>query len=367
MQNMEPDPNSPRGSLQAGLLALVLLIFSHAVAADDWFPIGVNLWTPPFNDDLVRESGEYTALEKAQKKWRICVSIPNLKDAAWKAISYGIISEVRRLDVSVQILDAGGYGNLGTQIEQVESCMKSNADGLILSSVSYEGLDETVERLVRDGVPVVDLINGTRTLEITARSAGSFWDNGYLTGEYLSRLAARSAAPMKVAWLPGPKEPAWAKLLDRGFREAIAEANIELVFERYGDLDSRVQLAFINELLDSGTEVDMIVASEAVINSAVKTLRRRGLSEDIKLVTFYYGPDVHNHIKRGNVLAGTSESMVAQARMSVDTMVRILEGKPYYRHHGAEVFVVDKSNIDVKDETLSLAPRGYRTIFSHDW
>ena len=364
---MDPATDSPRRSIRAGLLAASLLVFSSPVLADEWFPIGVNLWTPPFNDDLERETAVYTALEKAEKKWRICVSIPNLKDAAWKAISYGIISEVRRLGVSVQVLDAGGYGNLDKQIAQIENCMQLNADGLILSSVSFDGLDKTVESLAAKGVPVVDLINGTKTLKISARSAGSFWDNGYLTGDYLSRLAAKSDTPMKLAWLPGPKEPGWAKLLNKGFREAIANANIDLVFERYGDLDNRVQLGFIDELLDSGTEVDMIVASEAVINSAVKTLRRRGLNDKIRLATFYYGPDVHNHIKRGNVVAGTSESMVAQARMSVDTIVRILEGKPYYRHHGAEVFVVDKNNINEKDESLSLAPKGYRTIFSHDW
>lgn len=85
--------------------------------------------------------------------------------------------------MSVKILDAGGYGNLDKQIEQINNCMASNADGLIISSVSYDGLDQTIETIVNKGRPVVDLINGTKTLKITARSAGSFWDNGYLTGQ----------------------------------------------------------------------------------------------------------------------------------------------------------------------------------------
>jgi len=354
-------------SIRSGLLISFIFILSGSVCADDWYPVGVNLWTPPFNDSLKRETAEYVPLKSAEKKWRICVSIPNLKDAAWQAISYGIISEVRRLGVAVQILNAGGYGNLTKQIEQVNNCVKENADGLILSSVSFDGMDKTINSLTETGLPVVDLINGTKSLKISARSAGSFWDNGYLTGNYLSRLAQDSEPPMKVAWLPGPKEPGWASLLNSGFREAIKDSNIDITFERYGDLDNRTQLAFIRELLESNTEVDMIVASEAVITSAVKLLRQHRLSEKIKLMTFYYGPDVHNHIKRGNVIAATSESMVAQARMSVDTIVRILEGKKYYQHHGADVFVVDKNNIKEKDESLSLAPKGYRTIFSHDW
>lgn len=348
-------------------LFLALVLLTSQVSAEQWYPVDVSLWTPPYNNDLVREQAQYTALPKAQKKWRICASIPNLKDAAWKAISYGIISEVRRQGVSVKLLDAGGYGNLKTQIEQVNHCMDSGADALILSSVSFDGLDSTIEQLVASGKPVVDLINGTQTHRISARSAGSFWDNGFLTGQYLAELANDSTTPLKVAWLPGPKDPGWAKLLDKGFRKAIEDTNIEIVFERNGDLDSRVQLNFINELLSSEIPVDIIVTSEAVINSAVKTLKRKQLSDSIQLMTFYYGPDVHNHIKRGNVLAATSESMVAQARMSVDTVIRILENKPFYQHHGAEVFVVDQDNINHKDATLSLAPKSYRTIFSHDW
>ena len=75
------------------LLAAILLLVSSTVLAGDWYPVNVNLWTPPFNDRLERMPGEYVPLGEAQKKWRICVSIPNLKDAAWKAISYGIITE----------------------------------------------------------------------------------------------------------------------------------------------------------------------------------------------------------------------------------------------------------------------------------
>ncbi len=348
-------------------LLITFLVLSNAVSAKEWYPVDIKLWTPAFNELLIRRDDTYIPLKHAARKWRICVSIPNLKDAAWKAISFGIISEVRRQGVAVQILDAGGYGNLDKQIAQINECIADNADGLIVSSVSFEGLDPTINNLVASGFPVIDLINGTKTHNLSARSAGSFWDNGFLTGQYLSALSKELDNPLKVAWLPGPQGPGWAKQLQEGFYQAISGANIEVVFQRNGDLDNRVQLGFINELLDKNINVDLIVTSEAVINSAVKTLRQRGVNDKIKLMTFYYGPDAHNHIKRGNVIAATSESMVAQARMSIDTIIRILENKPFYKHHGAEVFVVNKNNIDQIDPSLSLAPKGYRTIFSHDW
>jgi protein TorT len=45
-------------------------------------------------------------------------------------------------------------------------------------------------------------------------------------------------------------------------------------------------------------------------------------------------------------------------------VVRILEGKNYLRHVAPKVVVVDRSNIRTWDSASTLAPRGFRPIFS---
>jgi len=57
----------------------------------EWYPVEVDVWNPPFNDLRQREQKLYTPLDKAQKKWRIRVFIPHLKDAYWLGVNYGLI------------------------------------------------------------------------------------------------------------------------------------------------------------------------------------------------------------------------------------------------------------------------------------
>ena len=54
--------------------------------------------------------------------------------------------------------------------------------------------------------------------------------------------------------------------------------------------------------------------------------------------------------------------------MSVDLAVRALEGKPYFRHIGPKVIVIDRKAVKTFDASTSLPPRGFRPIFSvNDW
>ena len=50
--------------------------------------------------------------------------------------------------------------------------------------------------------------------------------------------------------------------------------------------------------------------------------------------------------------------------MSIDQAVRILEGKPYLKHVGPKIYVIDKSNINSFDYASSLAPADWKPIFT---
>jgi protein TorT len=73
---------------------------------------------------------------------------------------------------------------------------------------------------------------------------------------------------------------------------------------------------------------------------------------------------VHRSIGRGEITAAPSDLTVLQARIAVDVMVRILEKRDYYKHVAPRVTVVDRNNIKEWDTSTTLAPRGFRPIFS---
>lgn len=121
-------------------------LFIYPVSAE-WYPINVQVWDPPFDMSSPRSDMEYTPLEKAAKKWNICVSFPHMKDAYWSAVDYGVVEESKRLGVSMQLVEAGGYVNLNKQISQIEDCVASGADAVVIGAISYEGLNNLVSEI----------------------------------------------------------------------------------------------------------------------------------------------------------------------------------------------------------------------------
>ena len=355
-----------RGGRVLCLLAVIgALTVSTVQAEKAWYPVEVDVWDPPFNDQRQREQKLYTPLERAQKKWRIRVFIPHLKDDYWLGVNYGLIQEARRLEVSLSIFEAGGYDRLDVQRRQIEKAIAESPDGLIIGAISLDGLNDLVKKAFDKGIPVLDLINGISSPHIAARAAVSFWDMGYQAGSYLRRLQQNSGQPLKLAWFPGPDGAGWVKAGDAGLREAIAGGAIEILDSRYGDTGSAAQAKLVEaSLSEYATDLDVVVGTAVTAEAAVKILRKRGLADRIKILSYYYGPGVHRGIRRGDITAAPSDLTVLQARIALDVMVRILEKKQYYKHVAPRVTVVDRDNIRSWDAATTLAPRGFRPIFS---
>lgn len=190
-----PSARMPDG-LKSGLQLLCFSILfsvivpSMALAEKAWYPLDVDVWNHPFNDQRQRDQKLYTPLNKAQQKWRVRVFIPHLKGAGWMA-------------------------------------------------------------------------------------AG-----------------------------------------DAGFRKAI----------KNGDTGSAAQVKLIEAVLDEHAgDLDCIAGTAVTAEFAVKILRRRGLADRIKILSYYYSPGVDRGIRRGGITAALSDLTVLQARIAVNVMVRIIE------------------------------------------
>jgi periplasmic protein TorT len=347
-----------------GLFALLLASTQMAQARDAWYPLPVDVWEPPFNTERIREERDYVPLPKAREPWRICVLIPHLKDSYWLSVNFAIVDAARRLGVSFALYSAGGYGNVRRQQEQLTECLAEAPDGILLSSVSLDAMNEGIARAAAAGVPVVDMINGVSAPEISARVGADFWDMGRAVGEYLAELT--HGTPASVAWLPGPAGAGWVEASDSGFRQAIADEDIEIVDVRYGDTGFSAQRKLIEESL-AEHQVDYIVGTAVTAEAAPSVFRDRKMAGEIGVLADYYSPGVHRAIRRGHVIAAPSDLPALQARIAMDTLVRIIEGEPFFAHVSARVVVIDREMLTNWDPSAALPPRGFRPVFNMGW
>ena len=191
------------------LLAGVLLSASLAAQAANWYPYAAEQTEPAFSDTGVKKPVNYSPLPKASKKWKLCVSFPHMKDAYWLGVDYGVVEEAKRLGVSAQVLEAGGYTNLNKQISQIEDCVAGGGQAAVIGGISADGLANLVKSLKAKNIPVVDLVNGINSPDLTAKSLVSFYTMGQEAGAYLAKKHPAGSPKAVVAWFPGP---AWRGL-----------------------------------------------------------------------------------------------------------------------------------------------------------
>lgn len=346
------------------LLVVISLFLSITQVSAEWYPINVEVWDPPFDMSSPRSAMDYTPLEKASKKWKICVSFPHMKDAYWMAVDYGVVQESKRLGVAMQLVEAGGYVNLNKQISQIEDCVASGSDAIVIGAISYDGLNNLVSEVRKKGIPVIDVINGMSSAELSAKSLVSFGEMGSKAGEYLVKAHPKGSKPVNVAWFPGPAGAGWVEAGNKGFSEAVAKGAIKIVATKYGDTGKEVQSRLVEDTLEAyPNEIDYIVGTAVTAEAATSILRSRGLDKEIKIISYYFTPGVYQGIQRNRIMAAPTDSTVIQGRIAIDQAVRILEGKPYQKHVGPKLYVIDSNNVNTFDKESSLAPDDFKATF----
>lgn len=351
----------------AGLAGGALLATAaSAGAAEKWWPYNIEVWNPPFDMKSPRTAMDYAPLEKASKQWDICVSFPHMKDAYWLAVNYGVVDEAKRTGVKMQLVEAGGYTNLNKQVSQIEDCVAAGADAVVIGAISFDGLNNLVKEVRGKGVPVIDVINGMSSPELSAKSLVSFGEMGFKAGEYLAKLHPKGSDPVKVAWFPGPPGAGWVEAGNSGFQEAVKAGAIDVVETKYGDTGKEVQLKLVEDTLEANPDIDYIAGTAVTAEAATGLLRDRGLDDKVKVISYYFTPGVFRGIKRGQMLAAPTDSAVVQGRVAIDQAVRILEGKDYVKHAGPALYVIDSENINSFDRGTSLAPDGFKPTFTVD-
>jgi protein TorT len=342
-----------------------------------WLMVPMLLWADnvksPFQVEIPAKIGEpasekilvdYVTLDRAKRKWLLCVFFPHMKDSYWLAVNFGIADEVKRKEVQMRLYQAGGYDNLQVQIDQIKKAVAAGADGVIIGAISYDGLNSLVAELHAKGIPVIDVVNGMSAGQVSARSLVSFEEMGYHAGDYIARRHPKGSPSVKIAWFPGPQDAGWVKAGNKGFRKALAAGAVEIAAVRYGDTGRITQTALLEEVLDTHPDIDYVAGTAVTAVAAVRTLRVRGLTDQIKVMSYYFTPEVYREIKRGHILGAPTDSPVIQGRIAVDQLVRILEHRPFMEQAGPRIHVIDKANINTFERTTSLAPSGFRATYS---
>lgn len=299
---------------------------------------------------------QWQMLESAARPWKICALLPQARDKYWWGVAWGLHEEGRRLRIDLGIYQANSYADLALQRRQWADCAARGADAFILAAISADGLNAEIAQALKDGKPVIDLVNGV-SAETTSRSLVSFEDMAGLSARYVQARLADAKRRASVAWFPGPADAGWVRDGERGFTAALADAPIELRHGGFGPTDASNQATLLRTEFERRGAPDVIVGNAVAIEFAVRYLAGRPGSRP-QLVSYYATEDIVAQIANGTVLAAPTDQPVVQARIAVDLAVRALEGQRVPRRVSPEIVMLDRAMLARFDLRRVLPPKG---------
>ncbi|WP_260338264.1 TMAO reductase system periplasmic protein TorT [Vibrio ponticus] len=302
----------------------------------------------------------------AKEPLRICALYPHLKDSYWLSVNYGMVDEARKQGVELRVLEAGGYPNQDKQKEQLDLCIKWNADAIILGTVAPDMFYSSLNK-ASASIPVFATVN---QLDVNKDNASVlkgvvgvdwYW-MGYYTGEYLKHKHPKGSGITNIALLPGPQSSGGTKPVIQGLLSAIRGSDIRVVDTYWADNDKELQRNLVQKAIESH-DIDYIVGSAVAIEAAISELRSAGKTGEISLVSTYLSHGVYRGLLRNRVEFAPTDKMVLQGRLSLRQAIAFLNGTPYEKIEAPIIEALTPHKLSPKVIAESLSPSEYRPRF----
>jgi protein TorT len=350
-----------KGFVRTGLVLTGLLAGAAFAQSADWSIPVTNTGAGGAQTD-----GVYTPIpkDKIKKQWNICVLMPHLKDSYWLAVDYGVTSEAQRDRARMQVYEAGGYGNLSTQLNQMDNCIAQKVDAIILGAVSSDGVVGMVQKAATAKIPVIDVSNGINSPLVAGHALVSWYQAANSLGKHV--VESSKGKKVVVGWFPGPQGAGFSDEAVRGLADAFKSAeNVKVAVTKRGDTGLNVQLDFIQNALQTYPDINYLLGVDIAAEAATVAVRNAQLTGKVQIGAFVIIPPVYEAIARGTASAAVTDFTVMQGRMAVDMAIRTLEGQTLAsRQSGPKLVVVTKDNIKAIPYEQMFAPKNFKAVFT---
>lgn len=310
---------------------------------------------------------------KAEKPFKLGVTVVHLNDDFYKGIIYGITDEAKRSGVDVvQVSVAGAYGNVREQFAQLEALKSIGADVAVLAPAAFNGFDPIIKSLKASGMKVASVGIPVDSKNI---DFGVLQDDTYI-GKLMADAVCKSpVTPKNVAMIPGPAGAEWVRLRYEGFKAQAktCAAPVSVVETGFGGgIDLQEGLTKAADLMLRNPDVNFIYTPQITLGmGAVQAIRQQ--QRQASVVSSAMVKRAVPMIEDGKMLAVVSEPGIIMGRLIVQYAIRAMEGKPLpnlapagadglnYAHYNVPNKVLDKSNVSTHPfETYEIAPADWK-------
>lgn len=222
---------------------------------------------------------------------------------------------------------ACAYGDVGTQLEQIECAIRGQVDGIILSPLSADSVREAVNRAVAAGIPVVctntDIEGTGRLCYVGEDAAKASRIAGRILGEFLGGAGEIAVITSTSAMRTGTY---FLKVRETGFQGYMAEnfPGIHIV-ESVPSLENPAMTYQMTlGLLRRQPELRGVYVVGGGVREVGRAIRETGCGGRLKVVCFEDYPEILELLRENIVTCTINSDTVRQGELPVRILIDYL-------------------------------------------
>ena len=282
--------------------------------------------------------------EGGATNYKIALCMSHQTNAFTTAVSQGAKDKAAELGVTVDVFD--GKQDQATQASQIEQCINSGYDGILVEPVSVDGIVPAVKEANEAGVPVITVVQKMSGQEEYAKAYRG--GNDANAGEtQMQNVVDLLGGKGNIAVLYGPMGSDGQLIRKEGYDKVLANyPDVKVVFAETANWVTEEALSLVENWLSTGTEINAIVAqNDGMAMGALKAVEDAGLQDQIMVFGVDAVDDALQAISDGRLDGTISQDAPGQGALGVQAMVDLLDGKTIEPVSYTECIWITKDNV----------------------
>ena len=296
----------------------------------------------------------------AVKKRVIGFSMPALTHSFWIPMLYGVREQAKKYNMEVIDLNAGGFGNLDTQISQIENLIQRGVDAIIMGATSADGVVPVVEEANRAKIPVFGVGSQPKTDVVTTKVVADDYGMGVIQAQYMGKYLKGQG---EVALMSGPPGLNWSVDRAKGFRDTLAKeySGVRIVAEQWTEVSRPKAIELMESWLQAFPNLRGIyTANDDLAAGAVRAIISAGKTAQIKVSSCNPTEIGIEYLKAGYILCHAVQQTVLQGRTAVDAVYAKLNGRTPQKVIVTPALLLTKENLATFDFSTVMHPDTFK-------
>jgi len=283
---------------------------------------------------------------KSEKKFRIGFS--QCANDVWRQNMQKEMEREFSFNPEIEFIIKNAKLNSVKQVKQIDELIEDKIDLLIVSPNEAEPLTPAIDKVYKDGVPVIVVDRNIVSNNYTAFIGASNYKVGFTAGAYVNALLKGKGNIVEVNGLLQGSSAAIGR--HKGFMDFIkTQPGLSVKARCILDTKKDSLIDGLSAYLKKNDDIDLLYChDDRVAFTAANLINNLGLKEKIKIIGIDGLPGINNGIDL--VEKGILKATILYpngGKEAIQTAINILKNKPYNKETDLATTIIDSTNVRI--------------------